>query len=77
MVLSTSIKPCDYKDLCFCGSVVKGDAPDYILGLFRCVCSDLAMSGCIGDHDNDDGGGNSNNVEDAGYIEVDMMFRSS
>ena len=59
---------------------MKGDAPDYILGLFRCVCSDLAMSGCIGDDDDDDddddGGGGSNDGEDDGCIEVDMVFRS-
>ena len=26
-------------------SVVKGDAPDYILGLFHSVCSGVALSG--------------------------------
>ena len=29
---------------------MKGDPPDYILGLFHSVCSDVAMSGDIG-HD--------------------------
>ncbi len=40
---------CD--DFGFVRSVVKGDAPDYILGLFRCMCSDLSMSGCCDDGD--------------------------
>jgi hypothetical protein len=34
------------------------------------------MSGCIGDDDDDGGGVNSDNIEDDGCIEVDMMFRS-